>query len=403
MTDAQALLTGLFSPAGQADPYPAYRALLTAGPVHRTGNRFWVLGHAEAYEALRDPRFRLATQPPSDVRDAAWDAAQDQHLFASSLLYVRPRSHAWMRRLLSQPFSPRRLEELRPMIARNAGLLLDRLEELGRGGARVDLLREFAYPLPIAVISELVGVPRADRDWFRGELHRHLENVLGPSAPEAAAASSGAVEEYFAALIAERRRKPADDLISELIAARGEGGRGLSDRELLANVVFLYVAGFETTSYAIANGVLLLRDRPEERAAIAGNASAAVGFTDEVIRFDPPSQLANLRWASRDLTLAGHRVPEGSAVSVCLGAANRDPARYPDPDRFDPARSGGPSIAFSAGPHYCLGTGLARLETQEALHLLCRRFPGLRTTAEPVRGQSFPIRRFASFPVAVSP
>lgn len=398
--DTHALLAGLFSPVGQADPYPAYRALLERGPVHRTGNRFWVLGHAEGYEALRNPEFQLAMEPPSGA-GAVVEDQPPENLFASSLLYVRPESHAWMRRLLSQPFSPRRLEALRPVIARRAGFLLDRLDELGRDGGSVDFLREFAYPLPIAVISELVGVPNSDQTWFRGELHRHLENVLRPSQPDEAAASNGAVEEYFAALIAERRRKPLDDLISELIFAQAGAGHSFSDRELLANVIFLYVAGFETTSYAIANSVFLLRDRPLDRAAIARSAAAAVSFTDEVIRYDPPSQLANLRWASRELSLAGHRIPEGSAVSVCIGAANRDPARYRDPHRFDPTRPSGPSIAFSAGPHYCLGTGLARLETQEALHQLCRRFPELVATREPVRGQSFPIRRFASFSVSV--
>ncbi|WP_370415308.1 cytochrome P450 [Streptomyces fradiae] len=407
----------LFTSGVRENPVPVYRALHAGGPVHRLNDEWVVVcGYAEADEVLRSPVFQVKDSAFRERTRPGWIAAHPSAaMIGDSVIRARAPHHERVRRLLSRPLTSRRVAGLREAALGHTRRLLDGLAERAAGGGPVDFVDGFAYPLPIALICELLGVPAGDRGWFRDRA-TDLSYVLEPAGRErdlsrADAAASGLME-YFAGLVGERRARPEQDLISSLVqvsdADAGAGadanadadGARLGERELVVNLVLMLAAGFETTASLLANGLGVLLDRPADRDRIARDPAAAAACVQEVLRHDPPAQVTD-RWATEDTALGGMRIAEGTQVLVLLGAANRDPRRFSDPDVFDPGRPAGPSLSFGAGPHFCLGSALARMEAEVAFHELFARFPAMALAGTPSRTDRLALRGYASLPVTL--
>jgi cytochrome P450 len=380
-----------------ADPYPMYHRLRTEDPVHRSPLGFWVLTRYEDVVAvLRDGRFakeaiaayvakRLGTTPTG---------------LGMSMLDRDPPDHTRLRSLVSKAFTPRVVEGLRPRIQEVVDGLVDRAEDKHA----MDLIEEFAYPIPIVVICEMLGVPVADHDRFRGwslDLARGLDaSLFGESdLAQRAGAAQRALADYFRDLIAERRVTPRDDLLSLMIAAEEAGDR-LSETELLATCILLLVAGHETTVNLLGNGTLALLRHPDQLRLLRGNPGLIGSAVEELLRYDGPVQ-RTARIPSSDAVVDGHRIEAGEMVMPFIGAADRDPAQFPDPDRLDLTRADNRHIAFGWGIHFCLGAPLARVEGQIAINTLVRRLPKLAlATDRPEYRQSLTLRGLKSLPVA---
>ncbi|MET9570344.1 cytochrome P450 [Streptomyces virginiae] len=370
-------LRALFSPLGCPDPYPLYAVLRERAPVARLPDGTVVVTrYADCDRVLRDPLFR--------VEDDEWIARTwpegPEHLAVHSLMgeMVNQNSphHERLRRLVSRAFTPRRVEGLRPAVERLTDALLEDLAGHASTGP-VDLMERLALPLPITVIGELLGIPEEDRAWF-GPRVRDItsaieHNLLGPDL-ERADAATAELWDRLGALVAERQADPREDMVSTLIAVRDADGDRLTHRELLANLVLLYSAGYETTSNLIGNGTATLLDHPGLLARLRGEPDNVAAWVDEMLRFTPPIQIAS-RWTGEDSELNGVRIEKGTQVVALLAGANRDPERYESPDTFLPGRPVSGSLSFGAGAHYCLGAALARLEAQVVFPRLLARFP----------------------------
>ncbi|WP_407940426.1 cytochrome P450 [Micromonospora auratinigra] len=392
------------SPAGRLDPYPTYERLRAYGPVVQAGPVFSVVtGYPEADAILRDARFGVMDDDLRDQFLPGWRESPAVLSISRSMLRTNPPDHSRMRRLAAGAFTPRRIAAMRDVVVAQADELIDGMLARGRDGAAVDFMAEFAYPLPVGVICALLGVPAADRPLFR-RWATDLTGVLEPeiTPEELAVADRGATElrGYFTELVAARRRAPADDLTTALVQAH-DGGERLSGDELLANLIVLLVAGFETTTNLLGNGLVVLLAHPREAAHLAGHPEFAAGYVDELLRYDSPVQLTS-RMSTEPARYGGVDMPAGTWLIVMLGAANRDPRRYPEPQRFDPWRPQIHPLSFGAGPHYCLGAGLARLEAQVAFPLLLRRLPGLALAGAPERRVRLTLRGYATLPVTVA-
>ncbi|PTA43865.1 cytochrome P450 [Micromonospora sp. RP3T] len=398
--DALALL---MSPAGRVDPYPTYERLRAHGPVVQAGPVFYVVtGYAEADAILRDARFGVMDDALRDQFMPGWRESPAVLSISRSMLRTNPPDHSRMRRLAAGAFTPRRIAAMRGVVEAQADALIDAMLAAGRGGAPVDFMAAFAYPLPVGVICALLGVPAADRPLFR-RWATDLTGVLEPeiTPDELAVADRGAAElrAYFSELVAARRRVPADDLTTALVQAHDADGERLSGDELLANLIVLLVAGFETTTNLLGNGLVALLGHPAAAAALREHPELAPGHVDELLRYDSPVQLTS-RMSTAPSRHGGVDLPPESWIIVMLGAANRDPARFPEPARFDPWRPQVHPLSFGAGPHYCLGAALARLEAQVAFPLLLRRLPELALAGRPERRVRLTLRGFATLPVA---
>ncbi|GAB3060302.1 cytochrome P450 [Micromonospora schwarzwaldensis] len=401
--DALALL---MSPAGRVDPYPTYERLRAHGPVVRAGPVFFVVtGYAEADEILRDARFGVMDDGLRDQFMPGWRESPAALSISRSMLRTNPPDHSRMRRLAAGAFTPRRIAAMRGVVETQADALVDAMLAAGRGGAPVDFMAAFAYPLPVGVICALLGVPAADRPLFR-RWATDLTGVLEPeiTPDELAVADRGAAElrAYFTDLVEARRRVPADDLTTALVQAHDAGGERLSGDELLANLIVLLVAGFETTTNLLGNGLVALLGHPDAAAALRAHPEFAPGYVDELLRYDSPVQLTS-RMSTAPSRHGGVDLPSESWVIVMLGAANRDPRRFPEPARFDPWRPQVHPLSFGAGPHYCLGAALARLEAQVAFPLLLRRLPELALAGRPERRVRLTLRGYATLPVTPGP
>lgn len=356
-----------------ANPYPFYAKLREAGPVHEVrmpdGFQFWlVVGHEEGRAALTDPRLAkspsvIGVRPP------------EEDIIGVHLLAADAPDHTRLRRLVTAEFTGRRVESLRPRIERLTHDLADAMEP----AERADLVDAYAFPLPITVICELLGVPAEDRETFRG----WSNELVTPTGEQGMLDALEGFGGYLDGLIEDKRATgPADDLLSGLIAARAEGGDRLSGPELRAMAYLLLIAGHETTVNLISNTVRNLLTHPEQLAALRADPDLLDGAIEESLRYDGPVETGTFRFSREPVTLGDTVIPAGESVLVGIGALDRDPVRFPEPDRFDIRRDTKGHLAFGHGIHYCLGAPLARLEGRIALRTLLDRFPRLELDPE---------------------
>ncbi|MGF1426890.1 cytochrome P450 [Kitasatospora sp. LaBMicrA B282] len=396
------LLARLGTPGGRADPYPVYRRLHALAPVHDTGRgQVFLTGHQDCLQLLRDPGYRAQGPDWMDRVSPGWRERPGKVATIEAMLFRDPPDHTRLRRLVSGAFTARRLAALRPEVAQLADLALDRIADAGCDGGTVDLQELLADSLPIAVIGALVGVPESDRTLLQQAMTAMMQ-VVELTVDEAAltAADRGAelLLGYFAELVAQRRKQPTEDLASALVAVRDEG-TGLSEDELLQTLLLLFMAGVDTMVNHLVNATAAFLAHPGQAALLRAEPGLAEGAVEEALRYDPPIQLL-ARVAAADLTIRQCAVPAGSLVIGLVGAANRDPERYPDPERFDITRTGTAAVSFGGGLHYCLGAPLARIESAAFLPGLLHRFPGLRP-AGAARRRGLVLRGFEYFPVAL--
>ena len=383
-----------------ADPYPVYARLRSEDPVHQSPLGFWILTRYDDVAAvLRDPTF--AKEALAAFVAARFGVAVPPGL-GLSMLDRDPPDHTRLRGLVSKAFTPRVVDGLRPRIRDIVEGLLARVERAGT----MDLIEQFAYPLPVIVICEMLGVPVEDQERFKGwglDIARGLDTILLPPDSEVgrrSIESRRALADYFRGLIARRRASPRDDLLSGLIAAE-EAGDKLNEDELLATCILLLVAGHETTVNLIGNGTLALLRHPDQLRVLRENPGLVGSAVEELLRFDGPVQ-RTARIPSADVTIRGRTIGKGEMVMPFIGAANRDPAQFPDPDRLDITRADNRHLALGWGIHFCLGAPLARVEGQIAISALARKFPKLSLAAEapPAHRQSLTLRGLTSLPVA---
>jgi cytochrome P450 len=357
-------LGALFDPANRPNPYPLFARLRAAGPFSVMDGAITVLGdHATCASVLRDPRFssdRARSRLPRRFN-------REPHERNASFLSLDPPDHTRLRRLVSKAFTPGVVAGLEPRIRE---IVAERFAAFEADGS-VDIVSQLAYPLPVRVISELLGVPDADNERFEGWsrwLVRGLDPIMAVTDPAELGHIENAqaeFEEYFADLIARRRRAPGEDLLSRLVQIEEQGDQ-LSERELIATCVLLLVAGHETTANLIANGVLALLRNPDQLAALRADPGLIAGAVEEILRYDPPVQLDN-RVVREPTRFGDVETPTDGMLLLLLGAANRDPAVFAEPERFDITRDARQHLSFAAGAHYCLGSPLARLEGAVAL------------------------------------
>ncbi|HXG14800.1 MAG TPA: cytochrome P450 [Calidithermus sp.] len=372
-------------PAVIEDPFPVLRRLQAEDPVHWSEIlKSWVLTrYDDVRAALADPRLS-ADRLTSFLRHQAGDRPLAEALaeLGRSLgmwaVFTDPPLHTRLRGLLTDAFTPRAVETLRPTVR----ALVDALIDGVAGAGRLDLVRDIAAPLPVAVIGDLLGVPRADgpalKRWSDDLATFVGSAVATPDKYERAAASLREMNAYFRALAAERRARPRQDVLSALVAAAG-GGR-LADDELVASCTLLLFAGHETTTNLIGNGVLALLRHPDQCERWRRDPTLTATAVEELLRFEGPGQ-ALVRVALDDLAIGGRRIRRGDRLFVMINAANRDPRRFVDPDRLDLGREPNPHLTFGHGQHFCVGAPLARLEAQVALPRLLERLPGLALAA----------------------
>ncbi|SFE08992.1 Cytochrome P450 [Actinacidiphila alni] len=360
------------------DPYPVYAGLRARGPVHRViipeGHEAWlIVGYEAGRGALNDPRL-------SKIWSAAAPELGVQQLASGlSMLSTDPPVHTRLRKLVSREFTARRVEA---MAARVRALTDDLLDTMAKEpDRRTDLVEALSFPLPISVICELLGVPFLDRDRFR----YWSNTAFTTSSPQVRTEMTGAMTAYLTGLLADKRERSADDLMSALIHTADEDGDRLNAEELLGMAWVLLVAGHETTVNLISNGVLALLTHPEQLAALRADPDGLLdGAVEEILRYDGPVETPTYRFSTEPVEVGGTVIPgDGRLVLVALSDADRDPARFPDPDRFDIRRDARGHIAFGHGIHYCLGAPLARLEAKVALRGLLERFPGLALDIDP--------------------
>ncbi len=381
----------LFTWGFATDPYPAYAWLREHSPVHRTvlpsGVEAWlVTRYADARQALADQR--LSKDPAHHAGSAHAKGktgipGERKAELMTHLLNIDPPDHTRLRRLVSKAFTPPTVAEFAPRVQELTDQLIDAFVEKGEGTA--DLIHDFAFPLPIYAICDLLGVPREDQDDFRDWAGMMIRHGGGPRG--GVARSVKKMRNYLAELIHRKREEPGDDLISGLIRA-SDHGEHLTENEAAAMAFILLFAGFETTVNLIGNGVYALLRNPEQRELLQraleeGDTALLATGVEELLRYDGPVELATWRYATEPLTLGGRDIAAGDPVLVVLAAADRDPERFSEPDTLDLARRDNQHLGYGHGIHYCLGAPLARLEGQTAIATLLRRLPDLRLAVEP--------------------
>ncbi|MFF5123667.1 cytochrome P450 [Dactylosporangium aurantiacum] len=379
---------------GRADPYPRYARLREISPVVRADDGALVVtGYGDCATVVRDPRLQhLPADMLAFVGFPDWREHPALHQLFTSMLTLNPPDHTRLRRLVSSAFTPRRVEALRPAIERMVQDLLDGMD----GHDEVDFVEAFAFPLPVNVIGELLGVPAQERAGFQ-TLVRDWTQVLEVITPDVLARAdpaAAAIRDHLAGLVEQRRQRPTDDLLSALVQAQAADDR-LTDEEVLSNAALLFAAGFETTTNLLANGVVALLHHPEQYALLGRRPDLAQPAVEELLRYDSPVQLSS-RVVTAPLELGGVTVGEGERVVAYLGAGNHDPARFPDPGALRLDRADNAPLSFGGGIHYCLGAPLARLEAQIALPALARRFPSLALTGQAQRRDSLSLKGYTS-------
>ena len=379
------------------NPYPTYAALRQFDPVHRSPDGSYFLTRYDDVMAVYRSR-AFSSDKKAEFKPKYGDSPLYIH-HTTSLVFNDPPLHTRVRKLLAPAFTPRALNVLEPRFAALVDGLLDAAEARGK----IDLIEDFAAALPVEIIGDLLGVPRADRGPLRGwslAILGALEPVLSPQSERRGNQAVAEFSSYLGDLIDQRRRDPRDDDVLSALIAGAVDGAPLSENELIQNCIFLLNAGHETTSNLIGNGVAALLDHPAERAKLRDNPELIETAVEEFLRFESSNQLGNRR-ASEDVKIGGKTLKLGSFITLCIGAANRDPAQFCDPDRLDIARTPNRHLAFGAGAHVCAGITLARMEGRIAIGRLLRRFPKLRRDGPPQRGGRARFRGYLSYPLAL--
>lgn len=384
-------------PAFIADPYPFYARLRSDDPVHFSPDMgvWWATRHVDCMAGLNDNR--LGRNVVEGAAPSLPGQYSNRQGLPPSMLFRDPPDHTRLRALVNKAFTPRVAERLRPQIEQTAARLLDRAAEWGQ----MDVVADFASPLPATIIAAMLGVPQADQEQFRvwSTLSaRGLDSSQPPEVLEQAMAANVALVQYFADLVTERRGHPQPDLTSELIAVEEQGDR-LTTGELLTTLVLLLAAGHETTTHLISGGLLALLEHPEQLALLRAQPELLPTAVEELLRFTAPVQRTG-RMAQQDLEIGGKLIRRGQMVHFLYGAANRDPEVFERPEELDITRQHNPHLAFGRGIHFCLGAPLARLEAQIAFGALLEHFPRLQlATAEPVWSPNTTIRGLTALPV----
>jgi cytochrome P450 len=395
-----------FSPEFLADPYPQYARLREAGAVLRTPFGGWIVTRYEPVDrmlrsaAFRTPRgFREANDPAGPPRfDPAGTLSLHRRLW---LIFQSGDSHARLRKLIMKVFTPRAVRALAPSIeALVGGLLAPALE---RGA--MEVIQDLAYPLPATVICELLGVPAADRDLNRqwaGAVAATIDPVCSDAQVKAAEAAMPEWDAYIRELLAERRRHPGEALLDAMLAVEEDGTR-LTEDEVAANATFLFLAGHETTTNLIGNGLHALLRHPDQLARLHAEPGLVENAIEELLRFDSPVQAAP-RVALETTEIEGVTIEREVPILAALACANRDPRRFDRPDELDVTRADPKPLSFGGGPHYCVGAALARLESKHAFEQLVTRTRRIELAAERVTWRpSFSLRGLAALPVALQP
>ncbi|MDT0302152.1 cytochrome P450 family protein [Streptomonospora wellingtoniae] len=380
----------LTDPALLADPYAGYGRLRETEPVaparNMDGSHLWIVTrHDDVRTVLDDPRFAndplsvpgIETDKRADLLIAMGLPAEYVPYIADTVLDTDPPDHTRLRKLVSRAFTVRRVGELRPRVEQITDDLLDALPAHAEADGTVDLVEHFAYPLPITVICEMVGVPEADRPLWR----RWGADLVQSQSPERMGTALVEMVDHIGAMVEQRRAEPGDDLLDALISVGDEDGDRLTGKELITLVLTLVIAGHETTANLIGNGTLALLSHPDQLALLRRDAGTAPRAVHELMRWCGPILGTRPRWATEDVTLGGKLIRRGEPVMAMIVGANRDPRRFEDPDRLDIARAyetrGEQHTGFGHGMHYCLGAALARQEGEVAFTRLFERYPEL--------------------------
>lgn len=381
------------------NPYPLYHALRENDPIHRCADgSYFLTRYADVAGIYRDKRF--ISDKKGEFRPKFGDSWLYVH-HTTSLVFNDPPLHTRVRRLITGALTPRALAALEPQLVR----LIDRLLDAAADKGEIDLIEDYAAAIPVEVIGDLLGVPRADRGPLRGWSLAILGALEPVITPEQAALGNKSVEDfrsYLIDLVAARRRNmgdPESDVLSRLIAGEADGSK-LTEEELLQNCIFLLNAGHETTSNLIGNGIAALMDNPGELARLRADPALIKPAVEEFLRYESSNQLGN-RSTAEDVTLSGVFMPKGTRVTLCIGAANRDPEQFPDPDRLDISRHPNRHLAFGGGVHACAGMSLARMEGQIAIGRMVQRFRTIEPAGPFIRGGRARFRGFASYPLRV--
>jgi pimeloyl-[acyl-carrier protein] synthase len=401
-----------FTPVFRADPYTIYHTYRSREPVHWGmpttpwwSGSWYLTRYADIVTVLKEPRFGKEVHhllPPEELPAVPQEYTFLYQLMSDWMLFRDPPDHTRLRGLVQKAFTPRMVDRIRPRTVDIARSLLDRVQRHGQ----MDLITDFAFPLPVTVIAELLGVPVENHTQFRQWAQSLIAVIDLKQSEEEESYRRGRqaaleVSAYLQRLIAEKRQRPQGDLLSTLIAVEAEGER-LSEAELLATCLLLLLAGHETTVNLIGNGMLALLQHPEQLAMLRTNPAYLPTAIEELLRYDSPAQMTT-RYAMVDTALGGKTMRKGEQVCLVLGAANRDPEQFLNPDRLDITRSPNRHLSFGLGVHFCLGAFLARLEAQVAFEILLHQLANVELRTEtPAWRETIALRGLKTLPVSFS-
>ena len=396
--DILSLMSELAAPAGQADPYPIYRRMHALGEAAdaRDGTVV-VIGYRANSAVIRDNRLRKS---PGAVLTAAgypdWEQRPSLSMLFGSMLMLNPPQHTRLRRLVSRSFTAQRVAAMREAVTRIANELCESLS------GTIEFVDSVAFPFPVTVIGELLGIPAADRAMFQPLVREWTAvlEILNPLAVDSADAAAVQIRSYLHELVGARRRRPGDDLISALVAVEDDEHQ-LTEEELVTMAALILAAGFETTTGLLANGFLTLLDAPHQADRLRREPALVKPAVEELLRYDAPVQMLYGRTATEDMIIGDLQVRAGQRLINLVGAANRDPRQFTEPDELRLDRDEGPGLSFGGGIHHCLGAALARLEAQVLIPMLLNRFPRAAPAGEPLRRSGLMLRGYSSLPIAL--